>query len=300
MKSACLLLLLGAVGCATDDEVPREPSYLDQPGFYLREGGELRHEHVQWSGMPEKTFVLAYQLAANTHVQTAPYPTPAEGGLGLFGTCTDERQKQTWPFTPLDTTFLALAVSVNGPGLAGALPQNPPDVISLSTFRQLGAVSYGGDPLPAEASTLDADYTLDIGDGDPVIYHIPAAYTPPLGIGVVDSVMIRDREDLELTWPALPQDYGPNGDEITRFTHFNYTLFIDPSNAASSAQFLCFPDVDGHLLIPSAVIERLPTTGLIVNANFSQLIPAKTNSVGETNRFDVVSTNSHISLFQKQ
>ena len=138
---------------------------------------------------------------------------------------------------------------------------------------------------------------IDIGQG-PLKYHMPEAYTAPLGIGGATPVTIAAGKDLEFTWTPPANDFGTTGHDHTRNTHFNFTFFADPT-AANPPQFICFPDVDGHQLVPKAVIDLLPAAGLIVNANLGHYLDAQMAG-SEKRRFDLVSIYCNISTYTKQ
>ena len=116
------LVVLGVAACAND---PINPSGItwghDNPGAKLAEGGEIRHENVRMLGMPEQTWVMAYQYTGPGLDQTAPFATPDL--TSPFGPCVDERTAPTWPFAPITgATYLDLpTVSLTGPGIIGAL-----------------------------------------------------------------------------------------------------------------------------------------------------------------------------------
>lgn len=306
------MIMLPALACGGGTDVADFSYGGAHPGAALAEGGEIRHENVRILGMPVQTWIHVYQYKGPPVSANAVFPGPAEGGAGVFGNCVDERTNLTWPFKPIGAAdYLDLpSVTVTGPGITGSLAvvkTDPPNMVGNSTFRQHEFTYGGGAPgsppsgfngtLTAAHSTPGGDYTVDIGQG-PMQYHMPEAYTAPLGIGGADTVMIAAGQDLEFTWTAPPDDRGDSGKEHTRETHFNFTFFADP-NAASPPLFICFPDVDGHTLIPAAVIDALPAGGLIVNANLSHYLDAQ-DAAGEERRFDLVSIFCNISLFSKQ
>lgn len=287
----------------------------DHPGTSLPEGGEVRHENVRIRGQPVQTWVTVYQYTAPTSVETALFATVADGGLGEFGNCVDERPSSpTWPYHAITgATYLDLPkVTLRGPGITGSLnvvKTDPPNMVDNSTFRKHDFTYGGGAPgsppagfngtTTAAMSTPGGDYSLDIGKGAPMTYSMPEAYTAPLGIGGAATVLIPAHQALELTWTPPPNDMGESGYEHTRKTHFNFTLFADPT-ASNPPQFICFPDVDGHQLIPAAVIDALPSTGLIFHANLSHYMEAREAAPGERRRFDLVSIFSNISEYSKQ
>ena len=285
------------------------------PGVSLSEGGEIRHENVRLLGQPVQSWLMVYQYTAPASALTAPFPTPDMGGKGQFGNCVDERiGSPTWPFQPIvGATYLDLPnVQLTGPGITGTLDiikTNPPNIIGNSTFRFYGFTYGGGSPgdppagfngtLTAAQSVPGGDYVLDIGKGVPMQYHFPDAYTAPLGIGGADTVVISAHKDLEFTWTAPPNDRGPSGVEHTKKTYFNITFFVDPTST-NPPLFLCFPDIDGHQLIPAAVIDLLPPNGLILHADFSHYMEAREANPGEQRRFDLVSMFENISVYMKQ
>jgi hypothetical protein len=285
------------------------------PGVALPEGGELRHDNVRMSGMPEQTWVMVYQYTGPTLAQTAPFATPADGGKGPFGNCVDERNgAPTWPVAPITgATYLTLLKrQLTGPGITGALDiikTKPANTVDNSTFRKYGFTYGGGVPgdregfnagmTTAAMSTPGGSYTLDIGKGTPMPYYLPERFTAPLGIGGATTVKIPANEDLTYTWTTPANDLGASGHEHTKKTYFNFTFFADPTST-SPAQFFCFPDRDGHQTIPAAVINALPAKGLIVHANFSHYMEARETMSGEQRRFDLVSTYSNISQYAKQ
>jgi hypothetical protein len=315
---SCGLLLLGTVACSDSTDVSMFVYGGGQPGQKLAEGGEIRHENVRFLGAPVQTWIMVYQYNGPSVMQNAPFATPADGGKGTFGNCVDERTSATWPVTPITgATYLNLPqVKLTGPGITGSLDivkTDPPNTVGNSTFRTYGFTYGGGAPggppsgvpsgfngtLTAAESQPDSDYTIDIGQG-PLTYHMPAAYTAPLGIGGADTVKIPAGKDLEYTWTPPPQDMGPDGHTHTTKTHFNFTFFADPT-AANPPQFICFPDVDGHQVVPKAVIDLLPPAGLIVNADLGHYMAAqKAGASGEMRRFDLVSIYCNISTYSKQ
>lgn len=309
------VLLAAATGSACDDgtDISKFTYGGKQPGAALPEGGEIRHENVRILGMPEQTWVMVYQYTSTE--PTAPFAAPAEEGKGIYGNCVDERNgSPTWPFTPIkNAKYLDLPkVALSGPGIQGALniiKTNPPNTAGNSTFRKYDFTYGGGAPgaaagfnasmTTAAMSTPGGDYTLDIGKGDPMTYHMPESYKAPLGIGGAATVMIKGGQDLEFSWEAPPNDKGASGFEHTKKTYFNFTFFADPT-AANPPQFICFPDVDGHQVVPQAVIDALPPEGLIVNANLGHYLEARETENGEMRRFDLVSIFCNISAYKKQ
>lgn len=284
-----------------------------QPGVALKEGGEIRHENVRMLGMPVQTWIHVYQYTGTS--ASAPMPEPADGGMGEFGPCVDERGKPpTWPLAPIEgATYLDLPkVELTGPGITGVLDvvrTDPPNTVGNSTFRQHAFTYGGGAPgnppsgfngtLTAAQSTPGGEYTLDIGKGDPMTYYMPAEYDAPLGIGTQMMVTIPAGQDLTMTWTPPANDFGESGKEHTKKTHFNATFFADPT-AASPPLFLCPTPEDGTVTIPKAVIDALPSSGLIVNFNLTHWMEAREAAAGEQRRFDLVAIFCNISLFQKQ
>jgi hypothetical protein len=309
---SCGLLLLGTVACSDSTDISMFVYGGGQPGQGLAEGGEIRHENVRFLGQPVQTWIMVYQYNGPTAAQNAPFATPDMGGKGQFGNCVDERTSATWPVHPITgATYLDLPqVKLTGPGITGSLDivkTNPPNMVGNSTFRHYDFTYGGGAPgnppsgfnatLTAAESQAGGDYTLNIGQTD-LKYHMPEAYTPPLGIGGATPVMIKAGQDLEFTWTPPPNDFGTDGHTHTRNTHFNFTFFADPT-AANPPQFICFPDVDGHQLVPKAVIDLLPAAGLIVNADLGHYLEAQMAG-SEKRRFDLVSIYCNISQYQKQ
>ena len=308
-------VLLAASACDDGTEISEFSYGASQPGSTLPEGGEIRHENIRILGMAEQTWVMVYQYTAPDSVPTAPFAAPAQGGKGIYGNCVDERAgSPTWPFTPITgATYLDLPrVALSGPGIMTALniiKSSPVNTVGNSTYRKYG-FTYGGggagDPMGFNASMTTAqmskpggDYTIDIGKGAPMQYHMPESYTAPLGIGGNAKVVIPAAQDLELSWTAPANDLGPSGTEHTKQTYFNFTLFADLT-ARNPPQFICFPDVDGHQIIPKAVIDALPAEGLIIHANLSHYMEAREAAPGELRRFDLVSTFGNISQYGKQ
>lgn len=314
-RSFGFILLSLAASCGEEVDITKFSYGGGQPGAALAEGGEIRHENVRILGMPEQTWMHVYAYSGPAVTANAPFPAPAEMGKGLYGNCVDQRDPatSTWPFKPITgATYHDLSkVQVSGPGLTGAVDvvkTTPVNTAGNSTFR-MHDFTYGGgapgDPpsgfngtLTAAASTPGGEYTLDIGVGTPMKYNMPAAYTTPLGIGGAAMVMIANNADLVMDWTAPPTDRGETGEEHTRKTHFNFTFFADPT-AAFPPQFICFPEVDGHQVIPASVISALPAGGLIVHANLGHYMEARDTGGGER-RFDLVSIFCNISLFEKQ
>ncbi len=308
-----LALMLPAFACGGGTDVSEFQYGGNQPGASLAEGGEIRHENVRILGMPVQTWIHVYQYSGPEAAANAPFPAPAEGGLGVFGNCVDERAgSPTWPFHPITgATYLTLPqVKLSGPGITGSLDiveTTPPNMVGNSTFRHHDFTYGGGAPgsppsgfngtLTAAQSTPGGDYTLNIGQND-MTYHMPEAYVAPLGIGGADTVMIAAGQDLEFTWTEPPNDFGDDGFTHNRKTHFNFTFFADP-NAANAPQFICFPDSQGHQVVPKAVIDLLPAGGLIVNADLSHFLD-KQDAGGTDRRFDLVSIFCNISLYSKQ
>jgi hypothetical protein len=328
---ACGLLVLTTVACSDSTDISVFDYGGGQPGQKLAEGGEIRHENVRFLGQPVQTWVMVYQYNGPTLAMTAPFADaskPEQNGSGQFGNCVDERNgSPTWPFHAISgATYLDLPqVKLSGPGITGALDvvkTSPPNTAGNSTFRTYGFTYGGGVPDPmgiapkgfngtltAAESQPGGDYTIDIGragrdaNNTPVAdtkmtYHMPAAYTAPLGIGGAATVMIPAGKDLELSWTAPANPKG-TGNQHLKETYFNFTFFADPT-AANPPQFICFPDKDGHQLVPKAVIDALPPAGLIVNADLSHYMDARVTTGGEVRRFDLVSIFCNISTYQKQ
>jgi hypothetical protein len=308
-------LLLTLTACTDSVSVTDFPYGAGQPGLKLREGGEIRHENVRFLGT-EQTWVMVYQYTAPPTVATAPFAAPADGGKGEWGNCVDERNgAPTWPFTAITgATYLTLSkVQLSGPGITGALDiakTDPPNKAGNSTFRTYDFTYGGGAPnakvgfnatktTPAMAQA-GADYTLDIGKGAPMTYHMPSGYQTPLGIGGAADIKIPKNQDLTLMWTPPVNDRGASGNEHLKTTYFNFTLFADPTSATNPPQFICFPDVDGHQVIPAAVINAIPTSGLIVNADLSHYMESREAAAGEQRRFDLVSIYCNISTYTKQ
>jgi hypothetical protein len=317
MSAQRILLSLAAVAACNGTDVSDFHYGAGQPGVGMAEGGEIRHENVRILGKNE-TWIMVYQYKGPAVADTAPFADPtvdAQNPGGKWGNCVDERSgSPTWPFHAITgATYLTLPqVKLTGPGITGTLDvtkNTPPNKVGNSTFRSYD-FTYGGGALDATASTSgfnatltvaeatpDADYTLDIGQG-PLTYHMPAAFTAPLGIGGAATVMIPKGKDLEYSWTTPANDKGTNGSTHTAKTYFNFTLFADPT-AANPPQFICFPDVDGHQVVPKAVIDAIPDAGLIVNANLSHYL-ASQMAMGEARRFDLVSIYCNISAYAKQ
>lgn len=308
-------LLLTLTACTDSVSVTQFPYGAGQPGLKLPEGGEIRHENVRILGN-EQTWVMVYQYTAPTSVPPAPFATPAESGKGQWGNCVDERNgAPTWPFTAITgATYLTLPrVQLTGPGITGALnivQTSPPNKAGNSTFRSYDFTYGGGAPgdlkgfnASKTTSTMaqaGADYTIDIGKGLPMSYHMPSGYQAPLGIGGAAKVMIPKNQDLTFTWTPPTNDRGASGNEHLKTTYFNFTLFADPTSKTNPPQFICFPDVDGHQVIPAAVINALPDSGLIVNADLSHYMESREAASGEQRRFDLVSIFCNISAYSKQ
>jgi hypothetical protein len=252
---------------------------------------------------------MVYQYGGPPKTATAPFAVADE--KSPFFPCVDERQSATWPFTPITgATFIdPPKVALTGPGINGTLnitKSNPPNTSGNSTFRHYDFTYGGGAPgmppmgfngtLTAASSTPDSDYTLDIGEGTPMTYHIPEAYTAPLGIGNADPVKITAHQALEYSWTTPANT--PGTDHLPK-TYFNITVFADPT-AANPPLFICFPDKPGHQTVPVAVIDALPAGGLVVNANLTHYMEARTLPSGEKRRFDLVGIYCNVSLFAKQ
>jgi len=298
-----------------------------QPGAALPEGGEIRHENVRFLGQPVQTWTMVYQYTGPTLAQTAPFAVPEDGGHGKWGNCVDERGtaatgSPTWPLSRITgATYLDLPkVELTGPGITGTLnitKSNPPNTTGNSTLRTYGFTYGGGAPNPTGTgplgfngtltgamSTAGGDYTLDIGKKDkagnitPMTFHVPEAYTAPLGIGGAATVMIPAGKDLTYTWTTPANDFGKTGKEHTKNTYFNLTFFADPTTGVG--QFFCFPDTEGHQTVPAAVIDQLPAGGLMVNANLTHYMEAREANPGEMRRFDLVAIYCNISAYSKQ
>ena len=315
---ACGLLVLATAACSDSTDISKFVYGGGQPGAMLAEGGEVRHENVRILGMPVQTWLMVYQYTAPSTVPTAPFAdatNAAMNGNGMFGNCVDERSgSPTWPFHPITgATYLSLAsVKISGPGFATPtavpLTADAANRVGNSTFRKYDLTYGGGTPgappagfngtLTAAQSQPDSDYMIDIGQG-PLTYHMPAAFTAPLGIGGAAVVKIPAGKDLEYSWTAPANDMGANGTTHNTHTYFNFTFFADPT-AANPPQFICFPDKDGHQLVPKAVIDLLPPAGLIVNADLSHYMAAQTAASGEKRRFDLVTIYCNISMYSKQ
>ncbi len=309
-----LVLTVAALGCGGGTDISKFNYGGDQPGVDLPEGGEIRHENVRILGMPEQTWAMVYQYKGPSFAQNAPFAEPADGGKGIYGNCVDERNgSPTWPFTAITgATYINLPkVSLTGPGIATSLDivkTDPPNTVGNSNFRKFDFTYGGGAPgdqagfnasqTTAAMSTQGGHYTLDIGEGTPMDYYMPEAYTAPLGIGGAADVIIPRGAPLEYSWTTPHNDKGASGFEHTKKTYFNLTFFADPTSA-NPPQFMCFPDTEGHQIIPQAVIDALPDGGLIVNANLSHYMEARTVD-GEQRRFDLVSIYCNISLYKKQ
>lgn len=294
----CLAIVVALAACGTDLK-----GHEGQPGFGLPEGGALMHDHLRVLGMGDATSVFVYQYTS-PQPESADFPRP---GTGMFGPCVDERTQQTWPFAPIvDATFVTLPkVELTGPGITGtlAIPESSPPAQPAPLGGQLVGISYGINSsitYTPEMSTPGGDYTLDLGEGAPMTYHMPDSYTPPLGIGSSNTVAIAANHDLELSWTAPPDDATSNDQQYTRKTYFNFTLFVDPNNSAQPLQFMCFDDAPGHQLIPAAVIASLPLGGLIANVDMGFYMEARTLPSGEKRRFDLLGTNLNASLYQIQ
>jgi hypothetical protein len=280
-----------------------------QPGALLAEGGEIRHEHTTLLGTPQ-TWLAVYRYTGPGAEVNAPFPAPADGGKGVFGNCVDERvaANQTWPFKPITgATYVDLPkVEVTGPGITGVLnviKTDPPNKSGNSTLRAYDFTYGGGAPgdpdgfnagmTTPEMSTPGGLYTVDIGIGEPMDFVVPEAYTTPLGVGGAATVNIPAAQDLTLTWDAPANDFGESGVEHNLNTHFNFTFFADPT--VGQALFICFPTEEGTQVIPKAVIDALPSDGLIVHSNMTHFMEAR-----EGRRFDLVGIYCNISLYHKQ
>ncbi len=307
-------LLLTFTGCTESVSVNQFPYGVGQPGLMLAEGGEIRHENVRILGN-EQTWVMVYQYTAAKELKPAPFAVPADSGKGEWGNCVDERNgAPTWPFTAITgATYLTLPkVQLSGPGITGALDivqTVPPNKVGNSTFRHYDFTYGGGAPgdvkgFNASKTTTamaqpGADYTIDIGKDKPMTYHMPSGYLAPLGIGGAAMVKIPKNQELTFTWIAPTNDKGASGNEHKPDTYFNFTLFADPMSA-NPPQFICFPDVDGHQVIPLSVINAIPDAGLIVNADLSHFMESREANPGEFRRIDLVSIYCNISAYSKQ
>jgi hypothetical protein len=287
------LALLSA--CTTEpDIVCFECGPSGQPGDGLPEGGEIRHEYVRQFGEAPATWLQIYQYKGPAAVTNAALPAPVPNAP--FGTCVDERDPLTasWPFKPISgASYLDLpTVNLTAPvlGMFPVARATPPDQIGKSTFRSYD-LTYGGS-LDAIYSTLDAEYTLDIGQG-PMRYAMPTDYEAPLGIGGADTVVIAGGADLELDWEGPLQT-----EEHTRKSAFDYIVFADPT-AAFAPQFMCFPEVAGNATIPESVINALAAAGLVFHVRTTHYMEAQ-DADGETRRFDLVSTITNVSRYAKQ
>jgi hypothetical protein len=319
-----VLSTMAALAACGDTADVSEFSYgKGQPGLGLPEGGEIRHENVRILGLPEQTWMMVYQYTGPTLAQTSAFAVPAEGGHGKWGNCVDERNAVTgtpdWPLSKITgATYLDLPkVELTGPGITGTLnitKSTPVNTSGNSTLRSYGFTYGGGAPgnppagfngtLTAAMSMAGGKYTLDIGKKDidgkvtPMDFWVPEAYTAPLGIGGGSMIMIPAGKDLTYTWTTPKNDKGTSGKEHTKKTYFNLTFFADP--AGIGAQFLCFPDTDGHQTVPAAVIDALTPGGLMVNANLTHWQDAREAAPGEMRRFDLVSIYCNISAYSKQ
>ena len=303
------MILLAACGEGTD--ITEFEYGGGQPGANLPEGGEIRHENVRMLGFPIQTWIHVYQYTGTD--ASAPMASPE--GNGIYGDCVDERgTPPTWPVAPITgVTYLDLPkVQLSGPGISGTLDivkTDPPNMVGNSSFRAHAFTYGGGAPgnpamgfngtLTPAQSTPGGEYTLDIGKGAPMKYYMPEAYTAPLGIGTQMTVNIPAGQDLVLNFTPGANDFGVSGKEHTKKTHFNATFFADPT-AASPALFLCPSSAEGMQVIPKAVIDALPPSGLIVNFNLTHWMEAREAASGEQRRFDLVAIFCNISLFQKQ
>lgn len=311
------LLMLLAASCSEQRHAVTLDYGGGHPGFALAEGGEIRHENVRMHGMPEQTWIQVYQFTGPSVEDNAPFAVPPDNGQGQHGNCIDQRTSQTWPFRPISgATYLELPkVEIAGPGIVGALTlpkAEPPSTVGNSTYRTYDLTYGGGAPgnppsgfngtLSAEESMPGGEYTLDIGRSEPMSYRIPQSYTAPLGIGLVDKIMIESGNELALAWEAPPNDFGePNTWGMlahTRNTYINFTLFVAPTEVPA-VQFICFPESDGSQTIPASVIDALPASGLILHANMNHYM-YYASAPTEPRRFDLVSTYlnmSHYSLY---
>jgi hypothetical protein len=276
-----------------------------QPGPSLPEGGEIRHESVRMFGQPDQAWIEVYQYAGTSPAANAPLPGPIAGSQ--YGTCVDERDpaSATWPYKPIvGATYLELPIArITGTGILTELDlatTAPTSQVGNLTFRAQG-LAYGGgaagDPpggfngtLPAAAATPGGTYAIDIGQGA-MTYYMPTGYVAPLGIGGADTIAIADDTDLEMSWTPPELDNGDN-------RQFDYTFFADPSQPFAP-QFICFPDVAGHLVVPASVTDELPDTGWIVHARITHRMESADAS-GEMRRFDLVAAFENVSRYAKQ
>ncbi len=287
-----------------------------QPGAALAEGGEIRHENVRILGMPEQTWLHVYQYKGPAATANAPFPAPSAGPA--FKGCVDERDPatQTWPFKPITgATYLDLPqVKVTGTGITGTLDvikTDPPNMVGNSTTRAYDFTYGGGAPgdppsgfngtLTAAESTPGGHYTLDIGQG-PMDYYMPEAYTTPYNIGtraMADAVPIPAGAEWTLDWTAPAHDVGADGNEHNRQPPFTCTLFVAVGDDGLHPQFMCFPEVEGHQVVPQDVVDALPDGGLIVHANLTHYMEKQKAGDDEERRFDLVAIFCNISLFSK-
>ena len=208
---ACGLLVLATAACSDSTDISKFVYGAGQPGAMLPEGGEIRHENVRILGMPVQTWLMVYQYTAPASVATAPFAdatNSAMNGNGMFGNCVDERTgSPTWPFHPITgAMYMSLPAGfpkISGPGFAAPttipLTADAENRVGNSTFRKYDLTYGGGTPgappagfngtLTPAQSQPDSDYMIDIGQG-PLTYHMPAAFTAPLGIGGADVVKI--------------------------------------------------------------------------------------------------------------
>jgi hypothetical protein len=294
-----LAIIVAIAACGTSSPKGHE----GQPGFGLPEGGAIIHDHIRVIGMPDTTSLIAYQYTS-AQPDTAEFPMP---GSGMFGSCVDERTTQTWPFAQIvGATFVTPPkVDLSGPGITGTLSipeSSPPAQVASWTERMVG-ISFGVNPsitYTPEMSTPGGDYTLDLGEGSPMTYHMPDSYSPPLQIGTANTVMFPRSQDLVLSWTPAPDDATSNDQQYTRKTYFNFTVFVDPNNATQQIQFMCFDDAPGHQVIPAAVLANLSLGGIIANIDMGFYMEERTLPSGEKRRFDLISTNANASLYQMQ
>jgi len=317
------ILLLAAVNCGGTDVT--DFSYgKSQPGLNLPQGGEVRHENVRIFGFPEQTWLMAYQYTGPAFSANAPFVNLVKGPVGgPFEGCTDVRQGQAWPVNPITgATYLDFpkVPSLTGTGIASAIDvvkTDPPNMVGNSTTIAYDFTYGGGAPGPtpmgfngtltAADSTPGGHYTLDIGEAGAdgktsVDYYIPEAYTTPFNIGtraMMDAVPVPASGDWEFDWTAPANDLGDDGKEHTKKTHFNITLFVAAGDDGLHPQFFCFPEVEGHQKVPADVIAALPAGGLIVHANLTHYMEARTNPGHDNRRFDLVGIFCNISLFSK-
>jgi hypothetical protein len=314
---ALATLVVGMQAACDDDEVCNfgiecGGGLPGQPGPSVPEGGEIRHESVRMFGQPDQAWIQVYQFKGPAAPANAPFPAP--NFSTPYGNCVDERDPATasWPFKPiLGATYLQIPTArITGTGilvdldLATTQPAPQRGNLTFRTHDLAYGGGAGGDPpaglngtLPASAATPGGTYAIDIGQGA-MTYYMPTSYEAPLGIGGADTIQIASGVELEMSWNAPPSELLDEDGNISRKYNFNFTLFADPSSEFPP-QFICFPDVDGHQLIPATVIDELPAAGWIVHAN-QTLHMKEVDAGGETRRFDVVAAFENVSRYEKQ